>query len=64
MAFSVNKAGINKQSHLVTMLPRGARLDSINNNLTQLFLVVRSLVRRDEKIAIEFNGNEHSHTTQ
>ena len=60
MAFFVNKAGINKQSHLVTRLSRGARLDSINNNLTQLFLVVR----RDEKIAIEFNGNEHSHTTQ
>ena len=59
MAFFVNKAGINKQSHLVTRLPRGARLDSINNNLTQLFLV-----RRDEKIAIEFNGNEHSHKTQ
>ena len=59
MAFFVNKAGINKQSHLVTRLARGARLDSINNNLTQLFLV-----RRDEKIAIEFNGNEHSHKTQ
>ena len=59
MAFFVNKAGINKQSYLVTRLPKGARLDSINNNLTQLFLV-----RRDEKIAIEFNGNEHSHKTQ
>ena len=54
MAFFVNNVVITKQSYLVTRLPSNTRLHKQQPD--------PAILERDEKIAIEFNGNEHSHT--